>query len=311
MAAVAAALAAVALIGVGCGSNGGDPGKVDVLATTTQLGDFAREVGGEAVAVDQILQPNSDPHEYEPRPSDVEGAANAEVIFASGDNLDSWIGEIVSDSGSDAEVVDVGAQVPVRLPGESSGAEASKYDSHWWHDPRNAEAAVRVIERALVAADPSHRATFERNARAYLARLRALDRGIAKCIASVPPAQRKLVTDHDAFGYFAHRYGIEVIGAIIPSQTTQAQPSAKDLSELAQTIEAEKVKAIFPESSLSSKVADAIARQTGASADYSLYGDTLGPEGSSGATYLGMEKANAEAMVRGFTGGERGCNPSR
>jgi len=102
-----------------------------------------------------------------------------------------------------------------------------------------------------------------------------------------------------------------VIRAVIPSQTTQAQPSAKDLSELAQTIEEEKVKAIFPESSLSSKVADAIARQTGASADYSLYGDTLGPEGSSGATYVGMEKANAEAMVGGFTGGGRGCDPSR
>jgi ABC-type Zn uptake system ZnuABC Zn-binding protein ZnuA/ABC-type Mn2+/Zn2+ transport system permease subunit len=307
----ATAVAALALAAAGCGSGGGDPGKVDVLVTTTQLGDFVREVGGEAVAVDQILQPNSDPHDYEPRPSDVEGAASAEVIFASGDNLDAWIGEIVSDSGSDAELVDVGARVPIRLPGESSGEEASTYDSHWWHDPRNAEAAVRAIERALVAADPSRRATFERNARAYLARLRALDRGIAECIGAVPPARRKLVTDHDAFGYFARRYGIEVIGAVIPSQTTQAQPSAKDLSELAQTIEAEKVKAIFPESSLSTKVADAIARQTGASADYELYGDTLGPEGSPGATYIGMEKANAEAMVRGFTGGERGCDLSR
>lgn len=311
VAATAAAVLALALIGAGCGSGGGDPNKVDVLVTTTQLGDFVREIGGEAVAVDQILQPNSDPHEYEPRPSDVQGAASAEVIFASGDNLDAWIGEIVSDSGSDAEVVDVGAQVPVRLPGESSGAEASRFDSHWWHDPRNAEAAVRVIERALVAADPGHRQTFERNARDYLARLRALDRGIAKCIGAVPPARRKLVTDHDAFGYFAQRYGIEVIGAVIPSQTTQAQPSAKDLSELARTIEREEVKAIFPESSLSSKVADAIARQTGASARYSLYGDTLGPEGSSGATYIGMEEANAEAMVRGFTGGERGCDLKR
>lgn len=310
-AAVGAALTALTLLGAGCGSSGGDPDKVDVVATTTQLGDFAREVGGEAVEIDQILEPNSDPHDYEPRPSDVEGAASAEVIFASGDNLDAWIGEIVSDSGSDAEIVDLGAEVPVRLPGVSSGEEASKYDSHWWHDPRNAEAAVRGIERTLIAADPSHRRTFERNARAYLAQLRALDRGIARCIDSVPPARRKLVTDHDAFGYFAQRYGIEVIGAVIPSQTTQAQPSAQDLSELAQTIEAEEVKAIFPESSLSSKVADAIARQTGASADYTLYGDTLGPEGSAGATYIGMEEANADAMARGFTGGARGCRPSR
>jgi ABC-type Zn uptake system ZnuABC Zn-binding protein ZnuA len=237
----------------------------------------------------------------------VEGAADSKLVFANGDNLDSWIDQVVSDSGSDAAVIDLGAKVPIRLPGESSGAEASKYDPHWWHDPRNAEAAVREIERALAAADPPHGSEFGRNADAYLSELSSLDRGIAKCIDSVPPSQRKLVTDHDAFGYFANRYGIEVVGAVIPSQTTQAQASAKDLSELAKTIDAENVKAIFPESSLSSKVADAIARQTGASASYTLYGDTLGPPGSGGETYVGMEEANADAMVRGFSGGGHGC----
>jgi ABC-type Zn uptake system ZnuABC Zn-binding protein ZnuA/ABC-type Mn2+/Zn2+ transport system permease subunit len=308
--AIAALLALGALV-TGCGSSSSDSGQLRVVATTTQIGDLVREVGGNAVAVDQILQPNTDPHEYEPRPSDVAGAAEAKLIFANGDELDSWIEQIVSDSGSDAEIVDLGAIVPERRPGESSGAEASRYDPHWWHDPRNAEAAVVAIERHLAAADPSHRRQFERNARAYLAKLRALDAGIAGCMNSVPPARRKLVTDHDAFGYFADRYGIEVVGAVIPSQTTQAQPSAKDLSALAQLIEREQVKAIFPESSLSPKVAEAIASQTGATADYSLYGDTLGPEGSSGATYLTMEAANANAMVRGFTDGRRGCRPLR
>jgi zinc/manganese transport system substrate-binding protein len=309
VAATAVALVALALLGAGCGGGSGDGGseKLAVVATTTQLGDFVRNVGGEAVEVDQILQPNTDPHDYEPRPSDVEGAAGAKLVFASGDNLDAWVDQVVSDSGSDAEVIDLGAKVPIRLPGESSGAEASRYDPHWWHDPRNAEAAVRQVERALAAADPSQKAEFERNANAYLRELKGLDRGIAKCIDSVPAPQRKLVTDHDAFGYFAHRYGIEVLGAVIPSQTTQAQASAKDLSELAKTIEAENVKAIFPESSLSPKVAEAIARQTGASADYTLYGDTLGSEGSGGETYVRMEEANADAMVRGFTGGDHGC----
>jgi len=306
-----AALGALALLGVGCGASGGsDSGKLDVVATTTQIGDFAREVGGNAIEVDQILQPNTDPHDYEPRPSDVSGAAGASLVFASGDNLDSWVGQVVSDSGSDAEVVDLGAIVPERLPGESSGAEASRFDPHWWHDPRNAEAAVKKIESSLAAADPAHKALFERNADAYLGKLRALDAGIAKCIDSVPSKQRKLVTDHDAFGYFANRYGIEIVGAVIPSQTTQAQASAKDLSELAKTVEREHVKAIFPESSLSPKVAEAIARQTGASSDHTLYGDSLGPQGSDGATYLSMEEANADAMVRGFTDGRRGCRPS-
>ena len=303
----AAALTAAALLVAGCGSSGSGNGQLQVVATTTQIGDFVREVGGDAVSVDQILQPNTDPHEYEPRPSDVAGAAEAKLVFASGDGLDEWIEQVVSDSGSEAEVVDLGAAVPERLPGESSGAEASRYDPHWWHDPRNAEAAVVEIERRLSAADPRHRGEFERNARAYLAELRDLDAGIGRCMDSIPAARRKLVTDHDAFGYFADRYGIEVVGAVIPSQTTQAQPSAKDLSALAETIERERVEAIFPESSLSASVAEAIADQTGASADYSLYGDTLGPEGSDGATYLRMEAANANSMARGFSGGRRGC----
>ncbi len=338
--ALAGAVGALALLAAGCGSGSGDGDgdgdRVVVVATTTQIADFAREVGGEEVEVNQLLQPNSDPHDYEPRPSDVQTVAGAEIVFASGEGLDEWVEEVVDGSGGDAETVDLAAVAPVRLPGEGEEEHAedehgheepgehaeeehaaeeehhhdSKYDPHWWHDPRNAEAAVREIERSLVAADPSRKVEFERNADAYVARLQALDAGIAACIDSVPPAQRNLVTDHDAFNYFANRYGLEVVGAVIPSQTTQAQPSARDLSQLAETIEAENVRAVFPESSLSSKVADAIANQTGASAEYTLYGDTLGPEGSDGATYIEMEAANADAVVRGLTGGERGCQVS-
>jgi ABC-type Zn uptake system ZnuABC Zn-binding protein ZnuA/ABC-type Mn2+/Zn2+ transport system permease subunit len=302
-----AATLALALLVAACGQgDDGDDARLEVVATTTELADWARAVGGDAVAVDQVLEPNTDPHEYEPRPSDIVAAAGAELVFANGDGLDDWIEEVVSDSGSDAEVVDLGAVVPDRLPGEDD-ADSAGYDPHWWHDPRNAEAAVSEIERRLSAAEPSKRRLFRRNAERYLARLRALDRGIARCIEAVPAARRKLVTDHDAFGYFARRYGIEVVGAVIPSQTTQAQPSAKDLSELARIVEEQGVSAIFPESSLSPKLAEAIARQTGASADRTLYGDSLGPEGSAGSTYLGMEAANADAMVAGFSDGERRC----
>ena len=306
VAALAGLVALTALI-AGCGGARSGSG-LDVVATTTQIGDWVGTIGGNAVTVHQILQPNTDPHEYEPRPSDVEATAEAELVFVNGDNLDAWMDQVISESGSDATVVDLGAVVPDRLPGEDSGAEASRYDPHWWHDPRNAEAAVTEIERRLAAADPAHRREFERNASAYLAKLRKLDAGIAACVGAIPRGRRKLVTDHDAFGYFANRYGIEVLGAVIPSQTTQAQPSAKDLSELIALIEREGVKAVFPESSLSPKVAETIANQTGASAEYTLYGDTLGPSGSPGATYLGMERANADAMARGFTGGAQSCN---
>ncbi len=298
---------AVALFAAGCGSSGSDSGKVSVVATTTQIGDFAREVGGNAVDVHQILSPNTDPHDYEPRPDDVTTTADAKIVFTNGDNLDAWMDKVVDDSGSDAKVVDLGAGVPVKLPGESSGPEASQYDPHWWHDPRNAEEAVRQIAAELSGVDPASKATFEANAAAYEAKLKRLDTGIARCIDGVPAADRKLVTDHDAFGYLADRYGIDVVGAVIPSQTTQAQPNAQDLSDLVDLVKREGVQAIFPESSLSPKLAETIASQTGGSADYTLYGDTLGPGDSTGGTYLHMEQANADQMVQGFTGGMRGC----
>jgi ABC-type Zn uptake system ZnuABC Zn-binding protein ZnuA/ABC-type Mn2+/Zn2+ transport system permease subunit len=304
--ALAGAVGAVLLI-AGCGGSGSDSGKVSVVATTTQIGDFVHEVGGDHVDVHQILAPNTDPHDYEPRPDDVTDTADAKIVFENGDNLDAWMGKVVDDSGSDAKVVDLGAGVPVKLPGESSGPEASQYDPHWWHDPRNAEAAVREIAAQLSAVDPQDKAAFTASAAAYEAKLKALDSGIAHCFDSVAAADRKLVTDHDAFNYFANRYGIQVIGAVIPSQTTQAQPNAQDLSNLADLVRSQGVKAIFPESSLSPKLAEAIASQTGAQVGKELYGDTLGPEGSSGDTYLKMETANANAMMDGFAGGQHQC----
>ncbi len=292
---------------VSCGGGAGSGSRLAVMATTTQIGDWVRAVGGDRVAVHQVLQPNTDPHDYEPRPRDVEAAAGARLVFVNGDRLDAWAGKLVEQAGGGPEVVDLGAAVPVRVSGEPSGPEASRYDPHWWHDPVNAEAAVRRIRDALEAVAPRDRPAFERNAAAYLGRLQALDRAIAGCLARVPPAQRKLVTDHDAFGYFARRYGIRVIGAVIPSQTTEAQASAGDVARLTALIRREGVRAVFPESSLNGKLAEAIARDTGASAAYSLYGDTLGPAGSEGATYLQMEAANADTMVRGFSGGRLRC----
>jgi ABC-type Zn uptake system ZnuABC Zn-binding protein ZnuA/ABC-type Mn2+/Zn2+ transport system permease subunit len=296
-------LAALVVGGCGAAQGGGAGGRLEVVATTTQIGDLARRVGGDAAHVGQILRPNTDPHEYEPRPSDVVATSRAAVVLVSGDGLDAWMGDVVRQAGSDASVVDLGARVPVRRPGEQAG----RPDPHWWHDPRNAEAAVIAIRDALARADPGARATYDRNAAHELRRIRALDAAIGRCFAAVPPAQRRLVTDHDAFGYFADRYGLRVIGAVIPSQTTAAQPSAGDLDRLIALIRREHVRAVFPESSVSPRLARAVARATGASADATLYGDTLGPAGSPGATYVGMEAANADAMVRGLTGGRERC----
>jgi len=284
--------------------------KLMVVATTTQIGDFVRQVGGDTVDEHQILQPNSDPHDYEPRPADVAATAGADLVFLNGDNLDSWIEQLISVAGGSPTVVDLSEGIPEKILGETGAEEASEYDPHWWHNPRNVEAAVSEIRDAMVEADPEHKADYEQNADAYLAEIEELDKGIQSCMDQVPAGERKLVTDHDAFNYFAERYGIEVVGAVIPSQTTQAQPSAGETADLITLIERENVKAIFPESSINPNLAQTIARQAGASADYTLYGDTLGEDGSDGDTYLKMEAANADAMVRGFTDGQESCSVS-
>jgi zinc/manganese transport system substrate-binding protein len=296
----------------GCGSSSSAAsGAPRVVATTTQLGDFVRAVGGSVVDVHQILTPNTDPHEYEPRPNDVGATAGAKLVVLSGNRLDAWMGKVLKESGGKPTTLTIApADTPYRVAGETSGPEASRFDSHWWHDPRNAERAVIAIRDALTRVDPAHKATFARNAAAYESRLRALDAGISRCVAAVPPAQRKLVTDHDAFNYFARRYGITVVGAVIPSQTTQAQASAGAVAKLAALIKKEQVQAVFPESSINPKLAQALARDTGAKSNFTLYGDTLGPAGSSGATYLAMQQHNADSMVRGFTGGRLGCSIS-
>jgi zinc/manganese transport system substrate-binding protein len=298
---VAAAALGVAVSVAGCGSAGSsDDGRVRVVATTTQLADFARQVGGDRIALTRLLRPNTDPHEYEPRPHDVQAVAEADVVLRSGDEVDAWMGDVVENAGGSATVVDVGA-----------GRPFARAEPHWWHDPRNAEYAVRRIRAALTRADRPSAAAFARAADAYERRLHALDAGIARCMASIPATARTMVTDHDAFGAFAARYGVHVVGAVIPARTTQAQPSAGELHRLAATIRREHVRAVFPESSVNARLAKAIARQTGASSSYTLYGDTLGPAGSDGATYVASEAHNADAMLRGFTGGVRGCPIAR
>ena len=299
---LAAAVGAALVLGLAAGgcaggsSTGGRGARLRVVATTTQLGDYVRQDGGGRIALTVLLRPNADPHGYEPRPRDVLAIAQADLVLRSGGEVDAWLAGVLEDAGGSARVLDVGA-----------GRPYAAREPHWWHDPRNAEYAVARIRDALARADRADGPRFARAAAAYRRRLHALDAGIARCMAAVPPARRTLVTDHDAFGALAARYGIRVVGAVIPARTTQAQPSAGELSRLAAVIRRERVRAVFPETSVSPRLARAIAAQTGASAGYALYGDTLGPAGSDGATYVQSEAHNADAMVRGFTGGRRGC----
>ncbi|MEA2466105.1 MAG: hypothetical protein QOJ57_231, partial [Thermoleophilaceae bacterium] len=266
------------------------------VATTTQVADLVANVGGRRVSVDSILRPNSDPHEYEPRPSDAAALARADVVFRSGGELDRWLDDVVDSAGGDAKQVSLIDSV--KREGD---------DPHWWQDPRNAILAVAAIRDALIDVDPGGRAGYEGRAAAYTATLRRLDSEVARCIGRVPPGQRKLVTTHDALGYFAHRYGIEVIGAVIPSLSTQAQPSAASTKRLVDQIKTQHVAAIFPESALNPKLEEAIARDAGARVGGALWADTLGPKGSSGATYLGALAANTRTIVSALSRGRVSC----
>jgi ABC-type Zn uptake system ZnuABC Zn-binding protein ZnuA len=277
----------------GCRDDGRRP---TVVATTTQVADMTRAIAGPGTPVEQILRPGSDPHEYEPRPSDAEAVAGAKLIVRSGGDVDGWLSGLIGQAGGGAKVVTLIDRVDRR--GD---------DPHWWQDPRNAERAVAAIATGLSEADPKQAAGYRARAGAYLAKLKDLDGGIARCVAQLPPQSRKLVTSHDALGYYARRYGFTVIGAAIPSLSTQAQPSAAATQRLVNQIKAQKVAAIFPESALNPKLEQAIARDAGATVGGALYADTLGPKGSAGATYTGALAANTRTIVTALSRGRVTC----
>ena len=272
------AFAAAAAAGCGGSGGSGGDGGLRVVASTEQLADFAREVGGDRVEVDTLLQAGTDPHDFEPRPSDAEAIASADLVLRSGGEIDEWLDDLVGSAGGDADVVDVGEEI---------GATGD--DPHWWQDPRNVLRALDVIGPRLDATS---------GARAYAEKVRGLDRRIAVCMRSIPRERRKLVTNHDAFGWFADRYGIEVLGSIIPGRSTSAQPSSRDVRELVDTIRREGVTTIFPESALEQRLEQAVARDAGADVAEPLYADTLGPQGD----YLVALRHDAAVMARGFGG---------
>jgi zinc/manganese transport system substrate-binding protein len=266
-------------------------GRVTVVATTTQMQDLVRNVGGRDVHMVGILEPNVDPHDFEPTPSTAIALSGAKLVVESGAGLDRWTAGLVSNSVPGTPIWVASAGLPLR--GD---------DPHWWFDPTLFEQAAKDLGDRLASLDPAHASAYRARAEAYALRIRAMDAANRRLIATVPPAKRLLVTNHDAFGYFAAHYGIRVVGSVIPSLSTEAQPSASDVATLITRIRAQHVQAIFTESSLSPKLEQQIAAEAGVKVYANLYGDTLGPAGSPGATYLGMERWDMQAMVAGFLG---------
>jgi len=288
---------------VGNDGSGEKKARITVVATTGLVADLARNVGGSRARIEALLRRGVDPHDYQPRPSEVKTLSEADVVLRSGGDVDRWLGELLRSAGSAGPAEDlIGA---VRVRHDAGG----RPDPHWWQDPRNARLAVARVRAALTRADPAGRETYAANAAGYLGRLRRLDREVARCLGRVPRTKRKLVTTHDSLGYYADRYGLEVIGALIPSLSSQAQPSAGDTQRLIAQIRRQRVEAVFSESALDPRLERAVARESGAEMGGTLWADSLGPPGSNADTYLRALAANTATIVEGLTGGRVSCRP--
>jgi ABC-type Zn uptake system ZnuABC Zn-binding protein ZnuA len=281
----------------GPGGSAGGGGVLDVVATTTQVADFTRVVGGDRVRVTGLVKANVDAHDFEPSPADVDAIARADLVVKNGVGLEKWLDDTIKSSGFAGPVVDASRGVPLRrVPGEGP-------DPHIWQNPQNARVMAANVERALAQASPSGAATFRANLDAYTRQLTALDAEVQRQIDGL--ANKMLVTNHDAFGYYVERYGLVFVGSVIPSFDTTAELSGADIRELVARIKQTRVKAIFSEASLPPKTAQAIAAEAGVKVvqgEDALYGDSLGPPGSDGDTYLEMVRHNTRTIVSNLSG---------
>jgi ABC-type Zn uptake system ZnuABC Zn-binding protein ZnuA len=292
-----------ALVVAGCSASGGGAaghpdggGRLRVVATTTQVADLAANVGGDRVRVTSLLKPNLDAHDYEPSPADIDAIAHADLVLENGVGLESWLHDTIASSGFRGPVVDTSQGVRLRQVGGET-------DPHIWQNPRNAQRMAANIEHALAKAEPADARAFQANLDAYTTQLQALDAEVQRQIDSL--ANKKLVTNHDAFGYYIDRYGLQFVGSVIPSFDTSAELSGRDVRDLVAKIKATKVRAVFSETSLPPKTAETIAREARVKVvegEDALYGDSLGPPGSDGDTYLKMIRHNTRMIVSNLSG---------
>jgi zinc/manganese transport system substrate-binding protein/manganese/iron transport system substrate-binding protein len=290
-------------------------GRLTLVATTTQIRALTEAVAGDRATVRSILPPGADAHDFEPRPSDLQAIAASALVLKNGIGLDSWVDRLIANAGGARPLVTVTEGVPLRAGGPhpadtQAGAtpvareqvEEEGLDPHVWFSTANAMTMTRNIRAALVQVDPAGAAVYEANTTAYLGKLAELDQYIKDQVATIPPERRKVVTNHDAFGYYFDRYGLIFVGSIIPSLSSEAQPSAQDVAELIRKIRAEQVQAIFLESSINPALAKQVGDEAGVRVVDTLYGDALGPPGSPGATYEGMMRYNTDTIVPALKG---------
>jgi ABC-type Zn uptake system ZnuABC Zn-binding protein ZnuA len=248
---------------------------VRVVATTTVFADLVQNVGGDLVSVTSLVPRGGDVHTYSARPADAQAVASAQLLVMNGLGLDDWLERIATnDSQPGTPLLKLGVGLPgvELLPGEVPGTQ----NPHLWMSVPYAELYVDRIAQALASVDPGHAQAYADHARAYEARLTKLDADIRAAIATLPAANRRIVTYHDAFPYFAREYGLTIVGVAVPAPGQD--PSASEIADLIQAIQAAHVKAIFSEAQFPTRLVDQIAAETGASVVANLYDDSLGDQ---------------------------------
>lgn len=320
--ALPALVVAAALTLVGCATSAGaeqsgvESGASDglhVVATTTQVADFTRNVIGDApgVTLTQLIKPNQSAHSYDPSVADLAALGRADVLVINGVGLEEWLDDAIAASGFHGVTIDSDEGIAIETsgadndPGHSDDAthDHAGGNPHIWTSVDNARAMVDTIARGLEKADSASASAFTTNASAYDARLAALDGWIRSNIDQVPPAERLLVTNHDAFGYFTAAYDVTYVGSVMPSFDDNAEPSAADIDTLVAQIKKTGVKAVFSEASINPKTADTIASEAHVavySGQDALYGDSLGPANSDGATYIASQLHNVRLILQSW-----------
>ncbi len=282
----------LALTAASCGTGDDAGGAVEVVATTSILGDITRNVVGDAATVTVLVPSGTDPHDYQASSQQVADLVAADLVVANGLGLEEGLADVLDAAARDgARVIEVAAAVdPLPLAG------GDDLDPHFWLDPLRVAGAARVIAAELDAVAPG--TDWGMRAAAYAAELDSAGESIAEVLAAVPVARRRLVTNHDALGYFAARYGYEVIGTIIPGGATLAEPSSAQLADLVATIVREQVPAVFAETTEPSVLAAAIAAEAGDDVEVvELYTGSLGGPGSGADTLIGMLETNAARIA--------------
>lgn len=278
--------------------------KLRVVATTNIIGDVVQNVAGDAISLTVLMGIGVDPHTYIPTPADTAAIHDAHLILANGAGLEENLDKVLAGAGGDAVTIQLSDGLRLREATkelEASGQDERHVDPHVWFDVQNVIHWVQRIEQALSALDPNHADRYRTNAEAYVRQLEELDAWIVAQIATLPPANRKMVTNHPAFGYFADRYGLEQVGAVYPISPS-SEPSAQDIAALEDAIRAFQVPAVFSESTVNPKLAEQVARDTGVQL-VPLFSGSLGGPGSGAETYLAMMRYNVQAIVEALRRG--------